>query len=126
MSLKIEDHLRGIIQQQKRSSIKGIHESRSSYRSLSSIKAPNFWESLLMGELTLTSKSSNWRYAVVVMMMSTCTCKKLLLLLFPIFTKQIFCSKTPPKRRFYIVKSARKLQWLSENDSKVIRMRFWA
>ena len=123
MSLKIEDHLRGIIQQQKRSSIKGIHESRSS-SSLSSIKHQIFGS--LMGELTLTSKSSNWRYAVVVMMMSTCTCKKLLLLLFPIFTKQIFCSKTPPKRRFYIVKSARKLQWLSENDSKVIRMRFWA
>ena len=94
MSLKIEDHLRGIIQQQKRSSIKGIHESRSS-SSLSSIKHQIFGS--LMGELTLTSKSSNWRYAVVVMMMSTCTCKKLLLLLFPIFTKQIFCLKTPQK-----------------------------
>ena len=54
--------------------VKGIHESRSS-SSLSSIKQYQiFWS--LMGELTLTSKSSNWRYAVVVMMMSTCTCKK--------------------------------------------------
>ena len=122
MSLKIEDHLRGIIQQQKRSSIKGIHESRSS-SSLSSIKHQIFGS--LMGELTLTSKSSNWRYAVVVMMMSTCTCKKPPPPFSHIHQAKFFFAFILKKEEDPL-HFKRKLQWLSEDDSKVIRMRFWA